>query len=350
MSEPPYPPTGPQGPSGPVDPYGQPGQYPPGTVPPGQYQQGQYPAYPPAPPAGYSVPQWQHQPPAGYDPLISQTVGEWWQKSINLVRQAWRPLVTLQAIGMAATIATQAPVAIYTELTAANRGAADASDLGGLMASLGLTSLGSLLSVVVTALVTVGSIYVLMAVVAGLRPDLGPALHGAARRAFPLIGWQFLAGVIILAGVCACVLPAFYFAAVFTVLPAVVAFERGGAIGRCFTLFHRDLGAAAGRMACIVGFAIAAGLAGLGISAVVRLVVVGSQLGGTADTGAIVLSGLISTTIAAVISGGLAVLTAPLTLTAYADLRARTEPLATPVLLTQLGMPVPQAPPMPPMV
>ena len=165
----------------------------------------------------------------------------------------------------------------------------------------------------------------------------------APPRVFPLLGWQIVAGFLMLLGVCFCILPAIYLYAVFTVLPAVVAFERTNVISRCFRLFHGDFGAALARVATIVGIAFGAGIVGSIISTIVNAVA-GVPSGFTGpgttaadvSTGALIVATVVGGTLAAAIGRGVAVLTAPLTLTAYADMRARVEPLATPMLVREL--------------
>jgi hypothetical protein len=73
--------------------------------------------------------------------------------------------------------------------------------------------------------------------------------------------------------------------------------------------------------------------------------VVGAGTGGfgfspaatTESTGAIFVASSISAVIGAIIDRGVAILTGPMTLTAYADMRARVEPLTTQTLLQELG-------------
>ena len=146
-------------------------------------------------------------------------------------------------------------------------------DFGKLFGVLGLTLVGSFLAIMVTFAVAIACNHVAVSVAAGLQPRLGAALGLAVRRVFPLIGWQILAGLIILVGICACVLPAIYLSAVFMLLPAVVTFERGGsAISRCFKLFHQDLGASISRIATIAGIGIGIGVVAYIINMLIQLV------------------------------------------------------------------------------
>jgi hypothetical protein len=218
-------------------------------------------------------------------------------------------------------------------------------DFGALFAVLGLTVLGSFLAVMVSFVVAIACNHVAVSIAAGLRPRLGAALGLAVRRLVPLIGWQILAGLIILAGVCACVLPAIYLAAVFTLLPVVVTFERGGsAISRCFKLFHQDLGASISRIATILGIGIGVGAVAYVINMIIEVSAgqpmfdpEASSPFAKVDTG-YMTAVVIGTVVAEMIGRAAGVLTAPLSLTAYADLRARVEPLTTATLADEAGL------------
>jgi hypothetical protein len=160
-----------------------------------------------------------------------------------------------------------------------------------------------------------------------------------------LIGWGLVAGFIVTLGVCACVLPAVYLYAVFTLLPVVVAVERSNAIRRCFQLFHHDLGAAAARIATILAVTAGVGLATSIVNSIVNAAtgLTTSPFGvpGPAysqDPGTVVIAAVASSLVSAVLAGAVAVLTAPMTLTAYADLRARREGASGPMLAGELGI------------
>src|SRR5262249_32453094 len=125
-----------------------------------------------------------------------------------------------------------------------------------------------------------------------------------------------------------------------------VAIERTNVIGRCFRLFNRNVGLAVARIATIFGLGIGAAIVAFILSVVVRgatgasLTGSGAALGSGAvlGSGASVAAAVISTLLSAVISAAVAVLTAPLTVAAYADMRARVEPTNTTVIAQQLGI------------
>ncbi|GAB3872878.1 hypothetical protein ACFPIJ_01755 [Dactylosporangium cerinum] len=290
------------------------------------------------------------------DPLISPDYPGWWGRSLAIVRQAWKSLAVLQFIGFLVALAIGVPQALVVvnltkDLETTSRtvdpdtGAPVMPDFGNLFEVLGLTLAGSFLAIMVAFVVTIACNHVAVSVAAGLRPRLGAALGLAVRRLFPLIGWQFLAGLIVGLGICACVLPAIYLSAVFMLLPAVVTFERGwSAIGRCFKLFHQDLGASISRIATIAGISIGVGVVAYIINMIIEMVP-GQPTFDPDSTGlfggvnsSFVVAVVIGAAVAQLMASGAAVLTAPLTLTAYADLRARVEPTTTATLANEAGL------------
>jgi hypothetical protein len=296
------------------------------------------------------------------DPLISPDYSGWWRRSVAIVKQGWRSLAVLQLIGFVVSLLFSVPQALLLlnlsqDLTTASTtvdpdtGAPVAPDLSSVFPVIGLTLVGLFLTIMVGFAVAIACNHVAVSVAAGLRPRLGAALGLAVRRMFPLLGWQILAGLLVLLGVCACILPAIYLSAVFMVLPVVVTFERGGsAISRCFKLFHQDLGASIGRIATIGGITF-----GIAVVAYVISTIIQAAAGGPAFDPQITDNGngitsfgdfgtgyLVAVVAGAVVSDLLsragAVLTATLTMTAYADLRARVEPLTTAVLANEAGL------------
>jgi hypothetical protein len=274
------------------------------------------------------------------DPLISPDYSGWWQRNVALVRAFWRPLVLLQVIGAVAGLALRVPADIVQAVGTRRMrdgtltGSAAAHDLftRGLP-SIGIGLSGAILAGLIAAFVSLAGMRLLVVGVTGGRASIGEALRGTLGRLLPLIGWGLVAGLIILGGVCACLFPAIYFGAVFIVLAPVVLFERGGAIGRCFRLFHADLGASVARVATMAGIGIAAALVSGVVGAIVGVVAQGSSSG----TGGLVSGTVITTVFSVLVTAVIGVAQAPLILTTYADERARLEPLSTGVLAHELA-------------
>ena len=318
-------------------------QWNPGPGDPNQYQP--YQQYPPPPPVeGYTVAPQVYPPtvdPPTVDPLISADFGGWWNKGISIVKRGWKPLVALQAVGLVLTILFEAPIQAYSALVTDDftqqlndRTNPESVDFGPLLGLLGFGLGAILLSVVVAAVITLASVHIGVSVAVGAPPRVGDAIGLAVRRILPLIGWQLLAIPIYIAAVCLCVLPVFYIAAVFLVLPVVVAVERTNAISRCFSLFHNNLGTSASRAATIIGITIGAaivgGLIGSGLDVAMRSTTPGNN--------GIIVGSVATTLVTGVISAAIAVFVAPLTLAAYADLRARREPTNGLMIAQELGI------------
>jgi hypothetical protein len=287
-----------------------------------------YPAYPG---------NWQPAPGPVPDPLISPDYSGWWQRAMAVVRTSWRQLAAVQAI--LAVITFGADGAIGVAQIAALRETARAAEageqapLGDVFALVGLAAVGVLFAVLLYTLATVATVHIVIVAATGGRPRLASSLAGAARRLFPLIGWALLIVPLTIAGFCACILPGIYLIAVFTVLAPVVAVERGGAVSRCFRLFHGDLGASVARVATILGI----WLGGLALTMVTATIGGAITDAASASTPALVISGLVDSAVAVAIFGVLGVLTGPLIVAAYADMRARVEPLSSAVLAHELA-------------
>lgn len=291
------------------------------------------------PTGGYTAP-----PQAPYqfaDPLISANYNGWWGRGLSIAKRGWKSLAALQAIGVVMTVLVHAPTAafvsrLFGELDRALTSDPDTPpDLTPLFGLLGFVVLTQFLALIVAAVVTIATVHVGLSVAMGARPRVIDALRLAGQRVFPLVGWQLLAFPIYLVAVCLCVLPVFYVAAVFLVLPVVVAAERTNAVRRCFSLFHRDLGTSVGRAATIIGLTIGATLAGSMAGTLFDVVANATLPGGTGSA----VRAVGSTLVAALIGGAIAVMLAPLTLAAYADMRSHVEPqLTTDQIATSLGI------------
>lgn len=310
--------------------------YPRQPMPPGPEGEPSPPPYvapwvpPQAPPWG----------PAAYpqDPLISPDYSGWWRRGVAIAKLVWRQILVLQAIVGVFTFALQTVAGAWQSFALRDMERATAAgrdpEFGTFLAGTGLVLLGSMAVALMAMVATLAAVRIVVQAANGGQPDLGAAVAGAVRRLFPMMGWGLLAGLIVLVGFCACIVPGLYFAAVFFVLAPVVAVERGNAIGRCFKLFHGDLGAALARIATIFGITI-------GVSVVAGVI---GAVGGfvappaTASTGALIATAAITAAVGAVIGGALRILTDPLTVAAYADMRARVEPLSSAMLAQELGI------------
>ena len=257
------------------------------------------------------------------------------------MRRAWRPLVALQLLVAVPTLALQIPTQIASE----RQQRETASTLGDPATASDVTALFTPLLALFAVALVVGFVYLLgmlaaMRVVAvaatGGSPRIGDALGAAVRRVPAMAGWYVVAAVLTLVAVLACFLPVFYVGAVLTILPAVVMFERGGAIPRCFRLFHADLGAAVARIATLFGLALVSSMVFGVLSIVVGLALQGTAVLDTSadvSSGSIVAVGTVTALLNTVYSVAVGVVGVPLIVAAYADLRARYEPFTSAALV-----------------
>jgi len=307
---------------------GQPGpSYPPAQygVPPTQY------GLPYAPPVQYTQPAWH---PAPYDPLVSADYAGWWRRAMAILRVAWPQLLALELVGALIGTALQTPIAVMLNRVSAslNESVRSGNVTFGpadLLAGLGVTAGSLAIGVVVAAVISLAALRVSFAAAVGAPVRIGEGLSTAVGRLFPLLGWYLVVIPMVLVGVCACLLPGLYFAAVLSVLPAVVVFERGVGIGRCFKLFHGQFGASLARIATILVMYPVVGL----ITSVIGNVVEAGLNATNADDPRLIIGSAVSTGISSIGFGALAIVTTPLLLTAYADMRARVEPFSTATLL-----------------
>jgi hypothetical protein len=309
-----------------------------------------------APRQGYAVPGSAPPGPTGYqpvpgqaDPLVSADYGGWFARGKAVAVAGRRPLLMLQVVNAVAALLLQGPAVVYLVLVLDDAQAAlggpggtEPPDFGAFLAALwpaaGVSAAAVLLAGLVSLVVTLASMRVVVRVAAGEHAQPGREFAAALRRLPALAGWSLLGLLLAAVGALFCILPGVYVALVLTLLPAVVLFERGGALARCFRLFHADLGAALGRVLTVVGLGIAGNVLVNLVQRLVALVLVG--VGGGADgavpPGLLVADALVGIVLQVIVSAGLAVLLIPLLVGAYAHLRARREPLTTATLRSEL--------------
>jgi hypothetical protein len=327
-TSPPYPGSGePRPEAGP--PYGgsapQPGQHPGNQYPGNPYPDNQYPAsqYPggqPYPGGQYSgaypgaAPGYPGASPyAGADPLVAASFSDWWTKVIGVLTRSWQPLLIIQ-------LATVVPGMLIAAVVTATAGGDPATVSAG---AAFISLIGGLILFVVALLAQGASVYVVGKQASGQEVGAGPALNFAAGRALPLLGWGLLAGLLVMLGLVALVIPGLYLLVVFAgSLTGVIMFERAG-IGRTFALVNPAFGQTLGRLLTFL-------LAALVYSAVIGSVV--GALVGTEGFAASLLSNILTLPVTFA-SVGVGVVT-------YATLRNRENPaVTTPVLAAELDRP-----------
>jgi hypothetical protein len=254
------------------------------------------------------------------DPLISATYAGWWVRGWTALRATWPRLLVLQLIGAAVNVAWT-----LTLLVLRRPGDVDGSSPGA-----GAQAAGAVLDIAVLAMVALAAVHLVILTAAGQQPTITECLFGALRRALPLIAWSVPAAVLIGVGLLVLVLPGLYFFLALSLLLPVVAVERRVGIGRCFDIFRSDAWSALARTGTILGLTLAVAAIGDALT---------PTRAGDSHGGLVAATSLSGSAIGSVVTIIVGLVTIPLTVTAYAALRARVEPLSTGHLAAQLVQP-----------
>ena len=265
-----------------------------------------------------------HRVPA--DELISTGYSGWWSRGWGLMKAAWRPLAALQLMLAGVSLVLVAPLSAWGIYLDVRGTVVTEANVGAEFGVLGQRTAENLLGLLVGMTVLLAVVHVVVGSAHGRTPTALAAIRAAVPRLPAVLGWGLIAVMIALAGACACVLPGVYFLAVFTILPVVIAVERISPIGRCFQLFHANLGVAVGRVATIVALSLAViPAAALGPATVAVMGAFGAGIDGHAT---LIVGGVVGAVASLLASAAIGMLTGPLTVAAYADMRARCEPVS----------------------
>lgn len=210
-----------------------------------------------------------------HDPLVNPPgagLSGWFARAVDLVRRSWRVLLPIMIItqflpGLVVSL-VQLAYNPGRSLAAVPPPAPDGQPPQlpeGFGTDLAVFGLASLVAGVVVALVqslgwAAGTWAATRHATAQPAP-LGAALAYGVRRSPGLWLWSVLSGVIVLAGLCLCVLPGIYFAFALSLVGPVFLFERRNPVGRSFGLFHRRFGMVLGRLALLAAVLVAGGIA-----------------------------------------------------------------------------------------
>ncbi|MDG4791488.1 hypothetical protein O7626_37300 [Micromonospora sp. WMMD1102] len=131
---------------------------------------------------------------------------------------------------------------------------------GDLLLLVGIVLAVGLVAGLVQCLGWAAGTWVITRQATGQEVALGAALRYGLRRAPGLFGWSLLAGLLVLAGLCACFLPGVYLAFATSLVGPIYLFERRNPIGRTFQLAHARFGMVLGRVAAVAAVVLGGGL------------------------------------------------------------------------------------------
>lgn len=325
---------------------GEPSAQGPPHQPPGQYPpQGQYPPY-----GQYPVPgQPAYGQPGGWyayvdpnDPLVvprDAGLGAWTARITGGLRRSWRSLLAVVAVTQVlpgvffALLSLVYGVRLGRQAERADAAAGGAPDFsalwGDLLPFLLLLAVGLVVLALLQSAGYAAATWALTREAAGQPAGLGQALSYGVRRMFGLWGWTLVTGLLIVAGLCFCVLPGLYFAFALSLIGPIYLFERENPIGRSWRLTHANAGPVLGRVALLV-LVILGGNVVIGVIQEVLLNALGAA--DTVSPVAIVVS-----VVAVLVAVPLSLLQIVGIIITYAEQRAREAPVNTPQLAAALG-------------
>lgn len=279
-------------------------------------------------------------PPAA-DPLTAgpyPTFDGWMRRLVRVVGRAFGPGLAILALctlvpsllaGGLTLWFQQTRLAGYSTVTPGQQ--LTAGQLKDMLGALGgFLAVELAASAVVAVATSIGWVAVLRLMTdqaAGRPTSIGAALRYGARRGPLLWGWYLLVSLVVMVGLCACVVPGVYLAVALSLIAPIVTFERGQpAFTRSLRLVHTNFWPTVGRL-LLLGLAVA--VATYLVSCVFGAVTgVGSGLAEPSHqpgTVALALDVLFSSLLALPIS----LVEVAGVLVTYAELRGRQEPLTS---------------------
>jgi hypothetical protein len=246
------------------------------------------------------------------DPLVPANFGAWFEKVAEVTRRSFAPLLAIQ-VG-AAIINTIFGISVFRPFGALDSGGSSPESVLGL----------GLISVVVVLIVSVltqgASIFVVIRDASGEPASMGAVLAFAVGRALPLLGWEIVAGILMLVGFVLFIIPGIYLVIVFAATLTGVVVVESKNIGRCFALVRRRFWPTAGRL--LLAFLIA----------IIYSVVISVIVSAAASPDSIV-----GTVLYAILILPLEIALVAVSVVTYAELRFHENPeVLTPVLAAEL--------------
>ncbi|OWK42245.1 putative integral membrane protein [Fimbriiglobus ruber] len=154
-------------------------------------------------------------------PLGEMTVGDILDRGLKLLLARLPSFYLLNLIALTPVVIVQ----ICAPLALAKDGILDQN---AIFSMLGITFLGTLITLFLQPLATAAILHIVMEEYAGRRPTVGQALSFALTRFWSLVGALLLVGLIIVAGLVLCFVPGIYFAVTYAFVIQIVVLERLG--------------------------------------------------------------------------------------------------------------------------
>ncbi|WP_428963349.1 hypothetical protein [Micromonospora fluostatini] len=195
-------------------------------------------------------------------------MGAWWARCLGALRRGWQVLVPLMVLTqvLPALLVTVLSLVLgpYFGLEEppidSDPTAFPEDFFAGLFLFVTTIFAVTVLVGLVQGVGWAGGSWVIARQAAGEPVSLAEAMRYGLRRALGVWGWSLLVGLLVMIGICFCILPGIYLAAALSMAGPVYVFERHNPIGRSFRMFHDRLGLLLSRLALVVVIIIGVGL------------------------------------------------------------------------------------------
>ncbi|MGH3696017.1 MAG: hypothetical protein ACRDRX_18840 [Pseudonocardiaceae bacterium] len=182
------------------------------------------------------------------DPLVPTSLGDWFEKIIELIRRSFVRLLVIQ-IGLTVVIAVLGAIAGALVALLVWDQSASRSATAGLNSLIFVAVF--IVFLIVSAWVQAASFVIAVLDAAGEPISVGAALRFTRGRVLPLTGWMIISGIMTIVGFALLVIPGIYLMIVFGAsLIGVVTVERRN-INRSFELVNRRFWPTTGRMSVV---------------------------------------------------------------------------------------------------
>jgi hypothetical protein len=274
------------------------------------------------------------------DPLVPPPGGgfdAWYSRVTATLRRSWRSLLVVLGLthvlpAIAFGVVALLYVGSFTSIYSLDQPTIDADGAGVTFGAFLVLVLGFVVVIsLAQALGYAAATWSVTREAAGEPAPPGAALRYGLGRMVGLWGWTLGYTVIVVVGLCLCILPGVYFGLALALFGPVYVFERENPLGRAWRMFHDNFGPVLGRVALIAAtIAVVQVAVGVLQNAVTIFAGGRDSVAVAAINMVISLFGVVVMLIPTMIEvAGLVI--------AYAEQRARQGPLATRQLLAELS-------------
>ncbi|GIG58617.1 hypothetical protein Lfu02_29890 [Longispora fulva] len=261
------------------------------------------------------------------DPLVPDPAagfGGWYDRVVGVIRRSWKSLLTIAAVTIAAPTVVLSVLGSASYTQPMGDATYDSANFHPWAALLSFVVW--IVSAYLGSLGAAAGVWAITQEASGRPVTLGAALRFGRTRALPVWGWQILTSILIVLGLCLCLVGSIYFAVACALVTPVVVYERSPGIPRSFKLTHARFGHTLSRLVPLALVVLALSCC-LGAPGSLSSSISGDAFRFVAEVGSGLWSAVVALPIFVLVLAG--------TVVTYADLRSRETPLSTDQLLRE---------------